>query len=148
MLSSRWNRAVVSALACLIALCLIAAQPLCQVKAEPSSKLKSVPGWEDISDCSEFTSIDSKKSLSLSPDGSASLVDTDEAGKTKSYGGSWSLIDPAQRGYLVNVPGMISRYILVSPPDGSCLMVSGSVERADLRLSWFSVRVGPEDAPD
>jgi len=137
-----------STLVWLTAFCLVDSRSTSRLEAEPAAKPKPVPGWEDIRECSEFTSIDSQQSLSLNPDGSASLVDTDEAGKTRASEGGWSLIQAEQRVYLINVPGMISRYTLVSPPDGGCVLPSGSIERANLRLSWFSVQVGPEDAPD
>jgi hypothetical protein len=54
------------------------------VNRSKSATWKGPPGWEELIFCSELTSIDSKKSLSLNEDFSAKLVDRTDQGKPKS----------------------------------------------------------------
>jgi hypothetical protein len=52
-----------------------------------------VLGWEELVLCSILTSIDSKKSLTLSDDYSAELTDDTKSGDAKTSKGHWSLLN-------------------------------------------------------
>ena len=105
------------------------------------------PGWDALADCSETTSFDSKKGLSLRYDSSAKLVDRTD-GKAQVERGRWSLVDEEKHLYRVDVEGVVGNYWLLSPPDADgCMLAFGDVAAADLRHSWFSVHL-EGDLPD
>jgi hypothetical protein len=104
------------------------------------------PGWEELILCSELTSIDSKKSLSLSEDFSAELTESIDGGGSKSSKGHWSLLDAEKHLYQIDIADAVGNYIVVSPPDAEgCILAQGGLNNADLRDSWFSVRIDPAD---
>jgi hypothetical protein len=107
------------------------------------------PGWEELVLCSILTSIDSKKSLTLSDDYSAELTDDTKSGDAKTSKGHWSLLNAERHMYKIDVAGAAGTYAVVSPPDAEgCMLAAGGLNYVDLRRSWFSVRVDPADLVD
>jgi hypothetical protein len=107
-----------------------------------SNSKPSVPpgktGWEDLNLCFELTSIDSRKTLLLDEDFSATL--NDDRGNKLAVG-RWSLTNAEQHIYRIDTPGAAGAYVLVSPPDSEgCLLaaIEGTANDANLRRSWFS----------
>ncbi len=106
------------------------------------------PGWDDLVLCSELTSIDSKKTLSLNEDFSARLKDSSGTGDPVWSDGRWALLNAGQRAYSIDIPGAAGNYIVVSPPDSEgCVFAAGSLNHVDLRRSWFSMPIEPPE-PD
>jgi hypothetical protein len=96
-----------------------------------------------------LTSIDSKKSLTLTDDYSAELTDGTNSGDAKTSKGHWSLLNAERHMYKIDVPGAVGTYAVVSPPDAEgCMLAAGGLNCVDLRRSWFSVRVDPADLVD
>jgi hypothetical protein len=118
-------------------------------ETERISASRRSPGWDDLILCSELTSIDSKKSLSLKSDFSAEVTDSSDAGGSKSSKGHWSLLNAEKHLYRIDTPGAIGNYVVVSPPDAEgCLLAEGGINYVDLRRSWFSVQIDPADLRD
>lgn len=111
-------------------------RPEPNITPAPSS---SPVGWDDLSLCSELTSIDSKKTLSLREDFSASLKDNTGSGESVLSNGRWALIDAERHMYKIDIAGAGGIYVLVSPPDSDgCLLAAGPLNRVNLWRSWFS----------
>ncbi len=113
-----------------------------------SAPKRSAPGWGTLIACSEATSFDSKRSLSLLSDGRARLTDR-SAEKIQVVRGEWSVVDDDRHLYRIDVEGSVGNYFVVSPPDAEgCLLSFGSVDHADLRRSWFSIQIDENDLRD
>jgi hypothetical protein len=111
-----------------------------------SARPEGPPGWDDLILCSELTSIDSKKSLSLNSDFSAELTDSSATSGSKSSKGHWSLLNAEKHVYRIDTPGAQGNYIVVSPPDAEgCILAHGGITNVDLLHSWFSVQIEPAD---
>jgi hypothetical protein len=132
----------------LIFICLVLAAYYQFQRPAASSRPEGPPGWEELILCSELTSIDSKKSLSLNSDLSAELIEPSDGGP-KTSKGHWSLLDAEKHLYQIDIADAVSNYIVVSPPDAEgCILARGGLNYADLRHSWFSVRIDPADLHD
>jgi hypothetical protein len=108
-----------------------------------------VPGWDDLILCSELSSLDSLKELSLSEDHQAQFYDKSAADPKRSkVTGSWSF-DQASKRYSVKLNGAATDYILVSPENAEgCMLIKGSLDSANLRESWFSVEIDQTNGED
>lgn len=108
-------------------------------------------GWDELTLCSELTSIDSKKSLSLSSDLKAKLTEQSDRGRPKITEGRWTLLDAERHTYQIDIVGASGVYSVVSPPDAEgCILALGGADYTDLRRSWFSVHsdaAEPQDPP-
>jgi hypothetical protein len=114
-----------------------------------SARPEWAPGWDELILCSELTSIDSKKSLSLNSDFSAELTDSSDTSGSKSSKGHWSLLNAEKHIYRIDTPGAQGNYVVVSPPDAEgCILAYGGINNVDLRHSWFSVLISPDDQKD
>jgi hypothetical protein len=105
----------------------------------------TTPGWTDLILCSETISLDGKKTLSLGDDGTATLTEEGDDKKENAIKGKWSYDAKSQR-YAVTTNGMTTTYTIASP-QGSCMLVKGEVQAADLHGSWFS-STSNEEVPD
>ncbi len=116
-------------------------------KPEPSP---GPPGWEDLILCSDLTSIDSKKTLSLHKNFSARLKDGSGIGDPVWSEGRWALLNAEQHAYSIEIPGAAGHYIVVSPPDSDgCVLAAGTLNQVDLGKSWFSMPIElPQDDHD
>jgi hypothetical protein len=101
-------------------------------------------GWDDLISCSDSTSLDGTKRLSVSENSHAILYeahgpsDRRRGNETISKEGAWSF-DQISKRYLVVLNGETRTYLLVSPEGGGmCMLISGDVQSADLHQSWFS----------
>ena len=107
------------------------------------------PGWDELNDCTDVSSIDDKKSLTLSRDGTARLGDSSGQDHMVWHDGNWSLDDASIHTYTVNVIGAEGTYTPVSPINGQgCILAWGSDSEANLRLSWYSVPQDNTPEPD
>ncbi len=111
------------------------------IQRSEAATAKSPPGWDELSPCSELTSIDSTKSLSLNRDFSTRLVDRSSSGKPERTVGTWSLINAERHVYRIDMPETVGVYVVVSPADaeGCIFAAGGDIGHVNLSLSWFSV---------
>jgi hypothetical protein len=114
----------------------------------------SAPGWDDLISCSEATSLDGTRRLSVSENSHAILYeahgpsDRGERSETISREGTWSFDETSKR-YVVVLSGETTTYLLVSPGNGGmCMLIAGEMQSADLRQSWFSSPADENHEPD
>jgi hypothetical protein len=93
-----------------------------------------MPGWEDLIKCNYVSSFDGSETLSLLPNGLATLYD--DSGKHRSLDGTWRF-DPAVHRYAITMNGKTGVYALVAPQGPVCILVTGNSRSADLEHSWF-----------
>jgi hypothetical protein len=117
-------------------------------------KVPTVPGWDDLISCSDSTSLDGTRRLSVSENSHATLYeargpsDRRKGHETISREGTWSFDEISKR-YLVVLNGETTAYLLVSPESGGmCMLIAGEVQSADLRQSWFSSPADDNHEPD
>ena len=106
-----------------------------------SDNSKPVSGWETLSGCSEFVSLDNSKELSLFDDNRVRLNDKDGA-KDRYVWGSWSYDQDTKR-YSIDVNEGNAQYLMVSIPSAAstCILAAGELNAADLSNSWFSTQL-------
>jgi hypothetical protein len=109
-----------------------------------TEKVPTALGWDDLVSCSDSTSLDGTRRLSVSENSHATLYeahgpsDRRKGHETISREGTWSFDEISKR-YLVVLNGETTTYLLVSPESGGmCMLIAGEVQSADLRQSWFS----------
>lgn len=101
-------------------------------------------GWEDLALCSELSSFDGEKSLTLHNDGRADLIERTSADNFTKTEGAWKLRDGAGNVYEIDASGATGAYTLVAPQDPKdCMLAAGEPDHPDLHRSWF-----PSDAFD
>jgi hypothetical protein len=111
-------------------------------------------GWGDLISCSDSTSLDGTRRLSVSENSHAILYeahgpsDRRRGNETISKEGTWSFDEISKR-YLLVLNGETTTYLLVSPEGGGmCMLIAGDVQSADLRQSWFSSPADDNHEPD
>jgi hypothetical protein len=111
-------------------------------------------GWDGLISCSDSTSLDGTRRLSVSENSHAILYeahrpsDRRRGNETISKEGTWSFDEISKR-YLVVLNGETTTYLLVSPESGGmCMLIAGDVQSADLRQSWFSSPADDNHEPD
>ena len=111
--------------------------------SQPDVKpLPTFAGWDGPGDCTDLTSFDDKKSLTLLSDGKVRLGDSSNKDETVWYDGEWALISPENHTYSVKIAQLDATYKRVSSQGGDrCILVFGSEENANLPLSWFSTPI-------
>jgi hypothetical protein len=103
----------------------------------------AVSGWSELGSCAYTTSLDGQRELSLSDDGSATILDDSplkdgETIKEHTIEGRWYFDDATKR-YTAIFNGEATDYLVVSPERiYVCILVKGEPGAADLRASWFS----------
>src|SRR5262249_36250296 len=108
----------------------------------------AIPGWDDLVACSVTTSLDEKKSLSLSENGQASLQAEDQDGKISFANGEWRY-EAASKRYSITLNGETTTYALLSRGEPmTCILFKGPLAAADLTSSWFSFPSREEDMRD
>jgi len=113
---------------------------------QPASPL--IAGWDDLISCSYTVSFDGTKQLELFEDRRVTLSAVGDDKIDKIAEGQWSFDENAKR-YTIAVGGSTNSYSIVSlplPPVVSCVLITGTINAADLRASWFSIPI--DDAGD
>jgi hypothetical protein len=87
-----------------------------------------------LSPCAETTSFDGAWTLSLSENGTAILNSDRHAQRLQ---GHWYPLDTEMQSYRIDVLAFGNDFVVV-PTAAGCLLGSGSVNRIDLRQSWFA----------
>jgi hypothetical protein len=109
-------------------------------KAVPDTPTPAIPGWSELIACAYTTSFDGTKTLELSDDGKATLDESAKSahGKSDRTDGSWSF-DGSSNRYSLTIDNKTTPYTLLSiEPAGTCMLVKGGLDAADLHQSWFS----------
>ncbi|MGF6313430.1 hypothetical protein ABIB82_007570 [Bradyrhizobium sp. i1.8.4] len=102
-------------------------------------------GWNELVSCSDMTSLDGTQRMTLSEDQVVSL--RDERGPKSSKSGLW-FYDQSSKRYSVTLLGQTSNYSIVAPRGtGTCMLIKGDLEAADLGGSWFSSSTDDYDDP-
>jgi hypothetical protein len=111
-------------------------------------------GWDDLISCSDSTSLDGTRRLSVSENNNAILYeargpsDRRRDNETISKEGTWSF-DEISKKYLIVLNGETTTYLLVIPEGGGmCMLIAGDVQSADLRQSYFSSPADENHEPD
>jgi hypothetical protein len=123
-------------------------------RSEPIAKTKLPPaasGWEELGNCVAAQSFDGSKSLTLLPDGNASLdntsADDPKEMEQRQLFGTWKY-DAASKRYAVVLKGETVVYQRLSIADSDlCMLIKGDLGAADLYGSWFSDPDRVEDDP-
>jgi hypothetical protein len=108
----------------------------------PTKNRHEVQGWDELLSCWSVENLDGTKHLMFSSDGSAvfSISQPPSAEKTETLRGTWSLSAGKKSRYSVEIAELHEDYVLVMSPVGEgCMLVSGSLQSANLQKSWFSV---------
>jgi hypothetical protein len=113
-----------------------------------------VPGWGELSQCSDTVSLDGVQSLRLADDHTATI--RKKAADRKAPGemihGSWEF--PGRpHSFVITMDGKRIVYTLVTPGNGdACMLIHGPLQDVDLTTSWFSApddnQPDTTDAPD
>jgi hypothetical protein len=118
-----------------------------------STRLPENPGWDDLSACSDATSLDGRKGLGLFSDGRASVYDNTpiKDGETiadHTTDGTWHF-DEASKRYSITFKGESADYLVVSP-EGTriCMLINGEISAADLGRSWFAFPIDDDSGDD
>jgi hypothetical protein len=103
-------------------------------------------GWDDLVFCLDLVSFDGKARLTLADDGVATLEEkTGDNAKTTS--GSWAFSGRPNH-YSITFGDTATSFERIAPPDADmCILAAGTSYAANLRQSWFAVRL-EQDAPD
>jgi len=111
-------------------------------------------GWDDLISCSDSTSLDGTRRLSVSGNSNATLYeargpsDRRRDNEAISKEGTWSFDEISKR-YLVVLNGETTTYLLVIPEGGGmCMLIAGDIQSADLRQSYFSSPGDENHEPD
>ena len=111
-------------------------------------------GWDDLISCSDSTSLDGTRRLSVSGNSNATLYeargpsDRSRDNEAISKEGTWSFDEISKR-YLVVLNGETTTYLLVIPEGGGmCMLIAGDIQSADLRQSYFSSPGDENHEPD
>jgi hypothetical protein len=103
-------------------------------------------GWDDLAFCLNLVSIDGKKHLTLSDDGTATVEET-SGSKLEKMTGTWELSDKGGR-YVIKFGNEGISYERIAPPGADiCILAAGSAYTSNLKQSWFAVRQD-DDPPD
>jgi hypothetical protein len=108
-----------------------------------STRLPENPGWDDLSPCSDASSLDGTMGLGLLSDGRATLYDNtpikgSETTEDHTTNGAWHF-DELSRRYSITFKGASTDYLVVSSEQTKiCMLIKGDLGAADLRASWFS----------
>lgn len=141
---TRYWRRIVTACAVGAAIYVIYLQP--STNAVKPMLRKENPGWDELSACSDATSLDGTKGLGLFSDGRAALYDntpmrdgeTIEDHKTD---GAWRF-DKASKRYFITFKGETTNYLIVSSEGTrTCMLIKGETRAADLPRSWFALPI-------
>jgi hypothetical protein len=92
--------------------------------------------WQVLSPCAETVSFDGAWTLSLLENGTA-IVSSDR--HAQRLQGSWDLLNAQTHAYRIDVLAFDSDFVVV-PTAAGCLLGSGTLNRIDLRQSWFPRR--------
>jgi hypothetical protein len=103
--------------------------------------LPAAAGWESLSQCSDTSSFDGKRHLSLDENHFARIEDPDQ----HVADGSWSF-DKVSGRYTITMDGEPVTYLVVAPGDRFyCMLIRGDLVTADLPRSWFYSHVDLDD---
>jgi hypothetical protein len=105
--------------------------PEIAVEAEPTAVM---PGWLQLGACRETSSLDGSRTLDLFSDGRATLTEGDAT-----IDGQWTFENET---YRLSFPRSQRLYIQQVAEGVSCMLLVGTLESADLRLSFFGA-AGP-----
>jgi hypothetical protein len=98
------------------------------------------PGWSELGQCTDTTSLDGRKSLSLSDNQVAELTERHDGERPKNSvtQGKWAF-DERSKSYTVNFNDEATTYFLLSKDNlATCVLVKGTIDAAQLNESWFS----------
>jgi hypothetical protein len=118
-----------------------------------STQLLENPGWNNLSACSDATSLDGRKGLGLLSDGRTTVYDNmpikdGETIEDHTTHGTWRF-DEASKRYSITFKGESADYLVVSS-EGTriCMLVKGEISAADLGRSWFAFQIDDDSGND
>lgn len=121
--------------------------------AVKSTRLLENPGWDDLSACSDATSLDGRKGLGLLSDGRATVYDNTpikdgETIEDHTTHGTWRF-DQASKRYFITFKGESADYLVVlSEGTRICMLIKGEISAADLGRSWFAFPIDNDTGDD
>jgi hypothetical protein len=111
----------------------------------------AVPGWDDLIPCSLVTSFEGTKQLTLFENHRVKLLEearSKDGHPQNQDEGLWSFDGDSKR-YSLTLNGVTMVYTLVSPEQtDTCILISGDLEAANLRRSWFSTTNSATESDD
>lgn len=101
----------------------------------------AVAGWDEIDECTPFTSFDGSQTLDFEASRKVSLAnELDDTKKSEhKIDGTWSFNEEKKR-YTIFLGEAASDYTLIKPNNSTlCILASGDIGSVNMRESWFAL---------